>query len=121
MSYGRYQQKRAKMEARIHELETKIEEEKDSFQSQLQEFESKVSDLGREVAKQTFEVARLSTQLLEYQDYEEIKKELEIFKGLEGDYDDTSKMSLEQLLMDKNKKLENENTSLKVFLCILMY
>ena len=57
----------------------------------------------------------------EYDDYEEIKRELEIFKtleigeslqGLNGESGEN--IPLERLLLEKNKKLENLNTTLKV-------
>ena len=59
--------------------------------------------------------------LVEYEDYESIKKELEIFKGLEVGEDadleqDGKQIPLERVLLDKNKKLENEKTVLKVLM-----
>jgi homeobox protein cut-like len=78
-------------------------------------------EMEREIAKQKFEIARLSTLLKEYDDYEEIKRELEIFKTLEigeslqGHNDESGEnIPLERLLLEKNKKLENLNTTLKV-------
>lgn len=58
---------------------------------------------------------------MEYEDYESIKKELEIFKGLEVGEDadleqDGKQIPLERVLLDKNKKLENEKTVLKVLM-----
>ena len=74
----------------------------------------------REVAAKVFEIARLQAQLQEYSDYDEIKNELNIMKGIEFDGLDDSldsaseKPSLHTLLMAKNKKLQTETTSLTV-------
>lgn len=81
--------------------------------------EKSLIELEREAVKQRFEVARLSTMMVEYSDYDELKKELEIFKVMEGGdlvLEDGKTAPLERLVIEKNKKLENENTSLKVAL-----
>jgi homeobox protein cut-like len=51
--------------------------------------------------------------LLEYADYDEMKKELEIFKVITGQQEN-EKIPIEGLLLEKNKKLENEFTAIKM-------
>ena len=88
----------------------------------VEDFKKTVSGLERQIGKLNTEVARLSTLLLEYSDYEQVKKELEIFKNMEGGYDDedghgnSGNVPLERIVLEKNKKLVNENTSLWVSL-----
>ncbi|XP_068747289.1 protein CASP-like [Montipora capricornis] len=81
---------------------------------------SRLEDL---LASKTTALRELECKLEAQHNYEEIKRELSILKavefstsGSEGDREkkESSPKSLEMLLLDKNKRLQSENTSLKV-------
>ncbi|KAJ8328799.1 hypothetical protein QVD99_004545 [Batrachochytrium dendrobatidis] len=79
-----------------------------------------LQDQKRDQAMKLFEIAQLQSQLAEFSDYEEIKKELDIIKGIEFDGFVESEISssvvdhpLEKLVLAKNKKLQNDVTTLK--------
>jgi homeobox protein cut-like len=57
-------------------------------------------------------LAELQTLLLEYSDYNEIKRELDIFKG--NEMESSGDLPLERILLEKNKKMENDYTNLKM-------
>lgn len=63
----------------------------------------------------------MSNEISKKEDYDLIRKELEILKSLEfskneGDQEKVNgKQSLERLLMGKNRRLQDEVTELKVF------
>ncbi|CAH3149796.1 unnamed protein product [Porites lobata] len=84
---------------------------------------NEVSRLEDLLASKTTALQQMETKLDGQSDYEEIKRELSILKSVEfstsegesgeGRVESTPK-SLEMLLLDKNKRLQSENTSLKV-------
>ncbi|XP_068748257.1 protein CASP-like isoform X1 [Montipora capricornis] len=84
---------------------------------------SEISRLEDLLASKTTALRELECKLEAQHNYEEIKRELSILKavefstsGSEGDREkkESSPKSLEMLLLDKNKRLQSENTSLKV-------
>ncbi|KAL9980107.1 hypothetical protein ACROYT_G008650 [Oculina patagonica] len=93
-------------------------------QSRLKE--SGANEIGRledQLASKTTALQQLEAKLDTQGDYEEIKRELSILKSVEfstseesreGQKMDSAPKSLEMLLLDKNKRLQSENTSLKV-------
>lgn len=94
------------------------------MQSRLKESgANEVSRLEDLLASKTTALQQMETKLDGQSDYEEIKRELSILKSVEfstsegesgeGRVESTPK-SLEMLLLDKNKRLQSENTSLKV-------
>ncbi|XP_073257283.1 protein CASP-like [Porites lutea] len=94
------------------------------MQSRLKESgANEVSRLEDLLASKTTALQQMETKLDGQSDYEEIKRELSILKSVEfstsegesgeGRLESTPK-SLEMLLLDKNKRLQSENTSLKV-------
>ncbi|KAJ3370301.1 hypothetical protein HDU91_006301 [Kappamyces sp. JEL0680] len=110
-----WRQRNLDMEKEMRSLEDAIEASKATMDGQKHEYQAALQDLEREIAKCKVENARLATQLAEYTDYEEVKRELEIFRGIEaGEAVDDQNAPLERLVMEKNKKMENENTSLKM-------
>ncbi|KAJ7375021.1 intra-Golgi vesicle-mediated transport [Desmophyllum pertusum] len=88
--------------------------------------ESGANEIGRledQLASKTTALQQLEAKLDEQNNYEEINRELSILKSIEfstsEERRDGEKMvskpkSLEMLLLDKNKRLQSENTSLKV-------
>ncbi|XP_015760295.1 PREDICTED: protein CASP-like, partial [Acropora digitifera] len=86
-------------------------------------FPFQISRLEDLLASKTTALRELESKLEEQNNYEEIKRELSILKSVEfstsereGDEikPESSPKSLEMLLLDKNKRLQSENTSLKV-------
>ncbi|KAJ3324599.1 camp-dependent protein kinase catalytic subunit [Boothiomyces sp. JEL0866] len=96
----------------IQELESQIHSIEKSNKHDQEIYKVKVTELERQVATKQVEIKQKETLLEEYSDYEEIKRELEIMKGVEIEQTDEN-LPLERMLLDKNKKLENENISLK--------
>ncbi|XP_015760296.1 PREDICTED: protein CASP-like, partial [Acropora digitifera] len=84
---------------------------------------SEISRLEDLLASKTTALRELESKLEEQNNYEEIKRELSILKSVEFSTSETegdemkpesTPKSLEMLLLDKNKRLQSENTSLKV-------
>ncbi|KAJ3271877.1 camp-dependent protein kinase catalytic subunit [Terramyces sp. JEL0728] len=96
----------------IQELESQIHSIEKTNKHDQEVYKVKVVELERQVATKQVEIKQKETLLEEYSDYEEIKRELEIMKGVEIEQTDDN-LPLERMLLDKNKKLENENISLK--------
>ncbi|KAJ3184635.1 hypothetical protein HDU87_004038 [Geranomyces variabilis] len=110
--------------------------EAERLRQQLKEVENdhhqRVAELERDLAVRTLEAKRLETELLSYEDYDEIKRELDIVKSIEFDgldMDDLNELApdtpitasgngaavpLERLLLGKNKKLQATLTHAKV-------
>ncbi|KAF9202261.1 hypothetical protein BGZ49_007556, partial [Haplosporangium sp. Z 27] len=105
---------------------------KSSSKKQLAEFERKRVGLQRELQEKSEEIEAAKRKLELYKDYDAVKNELEILKYIEfsgsrgSDADDdwdervltlaskNLEKPLEVLSMEKNRKLENELTELKV-------
>ncbi|KAJ2960080.1 hypothetical protein NQZ79_g4469 [Umbelopsis isabellina] len=113
---------------------TRLITDLDNYKEMLQKTESrlgkKVKDLTTQLNTKSAEIENIRESLRKYEDYDEIKRELEIMKYVEfstGDDDDEyqfdaegvlktnpdNKDSLEMRLIAKNKKLENTNTAIK--------
>ncbi|KAI8927239.1 CASP C terminal-domain-containing protein [Entophlyctis helioformis] len=103
--------------SRLRERVAEVETENATVTAKLDE------TLAAQRMHESFEVAQLQSSLQEYSDYDEIKRELEIIKGIEFDgfqdqaADGASPVNLdhplETLMMAKNKKLQSEITTLK--------
>jgi hypothetical protein len=63
-----------------HALDQNLQKQKIEQENKVKELENGLKDLDRELQLQKFVVAEKTQLLEEYQDYEEIKKELDIFK-----------------------------------------
>ncbi|KAF9171714.1 hypothetical protein BGX21_004724 [Mortierella sp. AD011] len=119
-------------DAELQTLTTALENLKTSSKKQLAELERKRVSLQREVQEKSDEIEAAKRKLEQYKDYDSVKNELEILKYIEfsgsrgGDADDdwdervltlaskNLEKPLEVLTMEKNRKLENELTELKV-------
>lgn len=84
---------------------------------------NEIARLEDQLASKTKALQQLEEKLDEQGNYEEIKRELNILKSVEfstseesrdAEKMDSTPKSLEMLLLDKNKRLQSENTSLKV-------
>ncbi|KAJ3248969.1 hypothetical protein HDU78_008355 [Chytriomyces hyalinus] len=104
-------------------------EDLDKCKVRLNERESiskrRINELERELAVKKLDVEQMSEKLLQFEDYERIKRELVVMKKIEfseterdGLWDEAPEssdvtQSLEKLLMDKNKRLQVEISGLK--------
>ncbi|TPX60032.1 hypothetical protein PhCBS80983_g02043 [Powellomyces hirtus] len=113
--------------------------EAERLRLQLKEAENahhqRIADMERDLAVRTLEVKQLETRILSFDDYDEIKRELDIVKSIEFDGLDvedlpdsltsptaadtpssaaTTSAPLERLLLGKNKKLQSTLTETKV-------
>lgn len=104
-----YSTKISVLENEVDELEKKVSETESKLKQEALDNSRISTEKDREVATMKFELARLNTHLKEFEDYEEIKKELEIFKNMELGDDlgshDGKHIPLERLLLEKNKKI----------------
>ncbi|KAJ3072448.1 hypothetical protein HDU98_003573 [Podochytrium sp. JEL0797] len=123
-----------KLKAQDAEI-SKLLEELNKFKGRLSEREAfssrRINELERELAVKKLETEQLREKLLRFDDYERIKRELDLLKNIEfgshpttassqndGLWDEPStpaggEPSLEKLLMDKNKRLQAEVDALK--------
>ncbi|KAI8093690.1 CASP C terminal-domain-containing protein [Halteromyces radiatus] len=123
----------AQHELEINKLIKDVETYKDLLQKSEARNSKKIKDLNSEIKSLTDSNEALKVKLKGFDDYSEIKRELDIMKYVEfstgGDDDDDNLIdfnakdvlnkdviqhSLEVQLMEKNKKLENDFTQLKV-------
>ncbi|KAG0372901.1 hypothetical protein BGX24_012430 [Mortierella sp. AD032] len=119
-------------DAELQNLTTALENLKTSSKKQITALERKTTTLQRDIQERTEEIEVTKRKLEQYKDYETVKSELEVLKYIEfsgsrgGDADDdwdervltlaskNLEKPIEVLLMEKNRKLENELTELKV-------
>ncbi|KAG0044507.1 hypothetical protein BGZ83_010272 [Gryganskiella cystojenkinii] len=117
-------------DAEILNLTSSLETLKTSNKKLLATLERKAAALQREVQEKTEEIESTKHKLEQYKDYDTVKSELEVLKYIEfsnsrdadDDWDErvltlaskNLEKPLEVLLMEKNRKLENELTELKV-------
>ncbi|KAF9144854.1 hypothetical protein BGX30_011211 [Mortierella sp. GBA39] len=119
-------------DAELQDLTTALENLKTGSKKQITILERKTAALQREVQERTEEIEATKRKLEQYKDYETVKSELEVLKYIEfsgsrgvdadDDWDErvltlaskNLEKPIEILLMEKNRKLENELTELKV-------
>ncbi|KAJ3162315.1 hypothetical protein HDU86_004795 [Geranomyces michiganensis] len=125
---------------KLHSAEAELTarlSEAERLRLQLKEVENNhhqhIAELERDLAVRTLEAKQLEADLLSYEDYDEIKRELDIVKSIEFDGLDVedlnelapdtpvtaggsgaSSVPLERLLLGKNKKLQATLTQAKV-------
>jgi homeobox protein cut-like len=102
------------LESQLQENEGKVELISQQFMKRIAIAETTNSKLENELRVQRFENQELRNQIDEFGDYDEVKRELDIFKSFEFDLDPQENIPLERMLLDKNKKLENDYTVLKM-------
>ncbi|KAI9097152.1 CASP C terminal-domain-containing protein [Phlyctochytrium arcticum] len=127
------------MAKQIQSLETDLsralentDQQKNLSKALESDLQKRISEMERDLARKNLELAQYKTQLVMYDDYEEIKRELEVIKSIEFDgwefkdaettdgtqdsleNEGNTRKTLEQLLLSKNKKLEAELTSLRL-------
>jgi homeobox protein cut-like len=102
------------LESQLNECENKAAQFQQEIKTQVAVADAKVLKLENELRVQRFENQELKNQMNEMGDYEEIKRELDIFRSLEFDAETDENVPLERILMEKNKKLENDFTVAKM-------
>ncbi|OBZ88792.1 Protein CASP [Choanephora cucurbitarum] len=116
--------------AEVNKLIKDVETYKDLYKSTEARLTKKIKDLTGENQALLEERDNLKKKIKGYEDYDEIKRELQIMKFVEfstgeedGDFNATDVLkkeavhdSLEVRLMEKNKKLENDYTQVKMAL-----
>lgn len=80
----------------------------------FEDFETQKYAFQQDIRTRADRIVDLEKVVGSFSDYAIIKKELLIFKSVEDDQNDENDVPLERLLISKNKRLENEFTSLKV-------
>ncbi|KAJ3264486.1 hypothetical protein HK104_006464, partial [Borealophlyctis nickersoniae] len=108
-------------QADVTRLLLEAEKLKESLKEKEMSSAQRIGEAERDIAVKTLEVAELEAKLVQFDDYDKIKRELDIIKSVEfggsegGDGDaSASDYPLERLLLDKNKKLQGEVTAAKV-------
>ncbi|KAF9351957.1 hypothetical protein BGX34_000260 [Mortierella sp. NVP85] len=119
-------------DAELQTLNTALENLRTSTEKQITTLERKTVTLQREIQEKTDEIEATKRKLDQYKDYDSVKSELEILKYIEfsgsrgvdpdDDWDErvltiaskNLEKPLEVLMLEKNRKLENELTELKV-------
>jgi homeobox protein cut-like len=96
-------------------LENQLKEEQEVLLLKEAEVAKLRSDYDKQVKELLFNLNGLQNQLATMSDYEDLKKELKIIKDIEfvGVSPTMKSFTIEQLLAQKNKKLETELTTLK--------
>lgn len=129
----------AELEAQMSDLQrenilltAQLESTRNSSNQTKSTIQKQVDSLQRDLTRKTTEAESLRQKLSSMQDYQEIKKELEILKSVEFDYENsdnedndeendneeeptdkniqTNTESLEKLMLSRNKKLTNDLT-----------
>lgn len=112
-------------------LTAQLESTRTSAAQNKKSVETKADALQRDLSRKAAEAESLRGKLASMQDYEEIKKELEILKSVEFAFDDAEDgdddeeaeeteettdvgESLEKLMLARNKKLSNDMTLLRI-------
>lgn len=123
ISRASLEQELAAKERQISQLVTDVQQLQVTQGKAKELATSEISRLEDLLASKTTALRELESKLEEQNNYEEIKRELSILKSVEFSTSETegdeikpesSPKSLEMLLLDKNKRLQSENTSLKV-------
>eukprot|EP00160_Parvularia_atlantis_P014617 Unigene3741_Nuclearia_a/m.11426 Unigene3741_Nuclearia_a/g.11426 ORF Unigene3741_Nuclearia_a/g.11426 Unigene3741_Nuclearia_a/m.11426 type:complete len:398 (+) Unigene3741_Nuclearia_a:1021-2214(+) len=112
-------------DAEIRRLQDAISKLNKASVSKQVSHSSAVMDLQARIAELTEEVEALKERLADFQDYDDLKRELTILKTIEfsspagGDDAAVEGGSLETLLVQKNKRLQDELTACKVQLAAI--
>lgn len=133
----------AELEAQISDLQrenvllaAQLESTRNSSTQVKSMIQKQVDSLQRDLVRKTTETESLRKKLSSMQDYQEIKKELEVLKSVEFDYENSDNEdnddekekeeeltdkniqanteSLEKLMLSRNKKLNNDLTVLRI-------
>ena len=112
-------------------LDSDIHEKYESLYKQVQELTTNLSEAKTKLSisnadnesmktQHSKEIETLSLKLSKLDDYDKLKKELDVLKSIEFSTDgvfqgnEIESYSLERLMMERNKKLQNDITSLKL-------
>lgn len=126
--HGRKSAESQQQDAALSKLIKDVDTYKDLLQKTETRLSKRIKELSGEVKTLTEQKESLTNKLRDFDDYDEIKRELEIMKYVEFSTGDDDRFdagdvlnkdgkhheSLETRLMEKNKRLENDFTQLKV-------
>jgi len=107
----------------INQLIKSVERQKNITNKNEMIFNSRISDLEAQLSEANENVTKYKEKLENYSDYKKIKEELEVLKSIEFSATDefhntqnanSEQVSLEKLIMAKNKKLQTELTEKKM-------
>ncbi|XP_078599352.1 homeobox protein cut-like 1 isoform X2 [Branchiostoma floridae x Branchiostoma japonicum] len=111
----------AAKEREVAQLVEDVQRLQSTLTSLRESTSSQIARLEEEVRKKNLAFRSLEEKLQTQKDYEEIKRELGIMKSTEfgqreesSDNEDPDGKSLEVLLLEKNRSLQSENTTLKM-------
>ncbi|CAH1232311.1 protein CASP-like isoform X3 [Branchiostoma lanceolatum] len=111
----------AAKEREVAQLVEDVQRLQSTLTSSRESTSSQIAKLEEEVRKKNLAFKTLEEKLQTQKDYEEIKRELGIMKSTEfgqreesSDNEDTDGKALEVLLLEKNRSLQSENTTLKM-------
>lgn len=126
-SEGKEADEKLELEKRVSDLEgenvvlaAKIDSSRKQSEQAQADNSKKVQTLERELNWKTEESVNLKQKLTNQEDYEDIKRELDVLKSIEfqdapeSSAAETNDKSLEKQLLARNKKLNNDLTSLRV-------
>ena len=113
-------------------MQKRIVVEQENHTQERQTLEGQVYTLSQDSRQLSLDLSALQARLQNMRDYDEVKHELEVIKvrvstishhqriefhGADASSPNSSPLSVEQLLVNKNKRLEGEITSIKVRTC----
>ncbi|EDO32794.1 predicted protein [Nematostella vectensis] len=110
----------AAKERQISQLVSDVQQMQASASRLKESTASQVARLEEQLTAKTTALQALEERVQQQQDYEEVKRELSVLKTIEFSSssqehtEDSPPKSLEMLLLEKNRRLHSENTSLKV-------
>ena len=102
------------LEQSLKHLEQELQEKSSEFILKQQEWEQTQSNYNSDLEQKEKEINELNLQLEAKSDYEIIKNELNMFKMMDNPQGHVEDSPLEVILLEKNKRVENELTNLKM-------
>lgn len=94
-------------------LLARLEAAKQHFQTASVSAEEEAQQLRKTVSRREDEAAALKQRLAAQVDYDELKRELEVFRSVEFSQESDDRESLEHMLLQKNKKQQSDLTVLR--------
>ncbi|KAG5357826.1 Protein CASP [Yarrowia sp. B02] len=94
-------------------LLARLEAAKQQLQSASASAQEEADQLRKTVTRREDETAALKARLAAQTDYDELKRELEVFRSVEFSQESEDRESLEHMLLQKNKKQQSDLTVLR--------
>ena len=109
-----YQSQISQLEDMVKNLENELETKNQELVKRNEEWKVSLAEFNLMFEQNKTEMQVLKSQMEASSDYEIIKQEQNMFKMMENSRGDIEDGPLEYILLEKNKRLENELTGLKV-------